>query len=60
MQTYVDCLHIKKSDKSRMLAEEQTEVENSLGGNSDEILFDEKKVDQYILTCIRLCLFLSI
>lgn len=45
-KTYIDCLHIKKSDKSRMLAEEQTEVENSLGGNSDEILFDEKKVEQ--------------
>ncbi|XP_050364026.1 DNA replication licensing factor MCM4 [Argentina anserina] len=45
-KTYIDCLHIKKSDKSRMLAEEQTEVENSLGGNSDEILFDDKKVEQ--------------
>ncbi|KAM5552598.1 hypothetical protein ABKV19_027101 [Rosa sericea] len=27
-----------------MLAEEQTEVENSLGGNSEEILFYEKKL----------------
>ncbi|KAL6211507.1 hypothetical protein ACLB2K_016731 [Fragaria x ananassa] len=45
-KTYIDCLHIKKSDKSRMLAEEQTEVENSLVGDSEEFLFDEKKVEQ--------------
>ncbi|KAL6218479.1 hypothetical protein ACLB2K_011690 [Fragaria x ananassa] len=45
-KTYIDCLHIKKSDKSRMLAEEQTEVENSLVGDSEEIIFDEKKVEQ--------------
>ncbi|KAM5558899.1 hypothetical protein ABKV19_020517, partial [Rosa sericea] len=31
-KTYIDCLHIKKFDKAIMLAEEQTEVENSLGG----------------------------
>ncbi|TQD99408.1 hypothetical protein C1H46_014978 [Malus baccata] len=44
--TYIDCLHIKKSDKSRMLAEDQVEVDNTLVGNSEEILFDEKKVEQ--------------
>ncbi|XP_009373005.2 DNA replication licensing factor MCM4 [Pyrus x bretschneideri] len=45
-KTYIDCLHIKKSDKSRMLAEDQVEVDNTLVGNSEEILFDEKKVEQ--------------
>ncbi|KAM5584487.1 hypothetical protein ABKV19_004052, partial [Rosa sericea] len=48
-KTYIDCLHIKKSDKSRMLAEAQTEVENSLGGNSEEILFDEKRVHTFLV-----------
>ncbi|CAB4320436.1 unnamed protein product [Prunus armeniaca] len=47
-KTYIDCLHIKKSDKSRMLAEDQNpvEVDNSVAGHSDEIVFDEKKVEQ--------------
>ncbi|PQP98902.1 DNA replication licensing factor MCM4 [Prunus yedoensis var. nudiflora] len=47
-KTYIDCLHIKKSDKSRMLAEDQNpvEVDSSVAGHSDEIVFDEKKVEQ--------------
>ncbi|PRQ18155.1 putative DNA helicase [Rosa chinensis] len=49
LKTYIDCLHIKKSNKSRMLAEAQREVENSLGGNSEEILFYEKRVHTFLV-----------
>ncbi|KAM6581506.1 hypothetical protein CsatA_005280 [Cannabis sativa] len=44
--TYIDCLHIKKTDKSRMLVDDQMEIDNPLGGNSDDIVFDEKKVEE--------------
>lgn len=44
LQTYIDCLHIKKSDKSRVVADDQMEVENRLGGNVDDLSFDEAKV----------------
>ncbi|KAF4369594.1 hypothetical protein G4B88_021399 [Cannabis sativa] len=45
-KTYIDCLHIKKTDKSRMLVDDQMEIDNPLGGNSDDIVFDEKKVEE--------------
>ncbi|KAL5563098.1 hypothetical protein UlMin_032845 [Ulmus minor] len=45
-KTYIDCLHIKKADKSRMVVEDQMEVDNSSGGSSEDIVFDEKKVEE--------------
>ncbi|XP_054777914.1 DNA replication licensing factor MCM4 [Prosopis cineraria] len=46
-KTYIDCLHIKKTDKSRMLSEDAMDVETSLGNrNTGEIHFDEEKVAQ--------------
>ena len=44
LQTYIDCLHIKKTDKSRMVAEDPTGAGNRLGGNVDDVSFDEAKV----------------
>lgn len=44
LQTYIDCLHIKKADKSRMASEDLMEVESRLGGNVDDLSFDEAKV----------------
>ncbi|KAA0033785.1 DNA replication licensing factor MCM4 isoform X2 [Cucumis melo var. makuwa] len=44
-KTYIDCLHIKKTDKSRMVAD-LTEAENRLGGNVDDLSFDEEKVEE--------------
>ena len=37
-------LPIKKTDKSRMVIEDQIEVDNSSNGNSEDLVFDEKKV----------------
>ncbi|XP_030944399.1 DNA replication licensing factor MCM4 [Quercus lobata] len=46
-KTYIDCLHIKKTDKSRMLAEDPTmDVDNPTGRNVEDISFDEEKVEQ--------------
>ncbi|KAI4297641.1 hypothetical protein L6164_037523 [Bauhinia variegata] len=45
-KTYIDCLHIKKTDNSRMLSEDAMEVENGMGRNAEEIVFDEEKVAQ--------------
>ncbi|PON80788.1 DNA replication licensing factor Mcm [Parasponia andersonii] len=45
-RTYIDCLHIKKTDKSRMLIEDQMEVDNSSGRSSEDLLFDEKKIEE--------------
>ncbi|XP_057451283.1 DNA replication licensing factor MCM4 [Lotus japonicus] len=42
-KTYIDCLHIKKSDKSRMLIEDTMEVEYTQGTKS-EVTFDDVKV----------------
>ncbi|KAH7517765.1 hypothetical protein FEM48_Zijuj09G0099100 [Ziziphus jujuba var. spinosa] len=44
--TYIDCLHMKKTDKSRMLGYDQLEVDNCSGGNSEDTIFDEKKVEE--------------
>lgn len=43
-KTYIDCLHIKKTSKSRMLVEDAMEVDNGQGRNPEEVLFDEEKV----------------
>ncbi|KAJ1440969.1 P-loop containing nucleoside triphosphate hydrolase [Sesbania bispinosa] len=45
-KTYIDCLHIKKTDKTRMLIEDAMEVENSQGRNAEEVLFDQERVAQ--------------
>lgn len=58
-QTYIDCLHIKKADKSRMLIEDAMEVDNSQPRIEEEIQFDESKVYQ-ILPFENLLFLLSI
>ncbi|KAJ0077005.1 hypothetical protein Patl1_36523 [Pistacia atlantica] len=45
-KTYIDCLHIKKADRSRMLVEDHMEVDNSQPRIEEEIQFDESKVEQ--------------
>ncbi|XP_044507759.1 DNA replication licensing factor MCM4-like isoform X2 [Mangifera indica] len=45
-KTYIDCLHIKKTDKSRMLFEDHTDIDNSQPRIEEEIHFDESKVEQ--------------
>ncbi|GMN55747.1 hypothetical protein TIFTF001_024865 [Ficus carica] len=45
-KTYIDCLHIKKTDKSRMLVDDPMEVDNSTGGSTEDVLFDEKRVEE--------------
>ena len=46
LQTYVDCLHIKKTDKSRMLAEDPMDVDNGNASRriEEDFHFDEAKV----------------
>ncbi|XP_015062101.1 DNA replication licensing factor MCM4 [Solanum pennellii] len=46
-KTYIDCLHLKKTDKSRMHAEDPMEIENGVVGN-DEPLDYEEKVEKLI------------
>lgn len=47
-KTYIDCLHIKKTDKSRMQTDDAMEVENSLDSRSEEDVSHnyEDKVEQ--------------
>ncbi|KAE9593354.1 hypothetical protein Lal_00028751 [Lupinus albus] len=45
-KTYIDCLHIKKNDKSRMLIEDAMDVDNGPGRSSEEVFFDKDKVAQ--------------
>jgi hypothetical protein len=49
MQTYIDCLHIKKTDNSRMAAEDPMEVDNPSSRNVENFSFDEEKVYHFIL-----------
>lgn len=37
LQTYIDCLHLKKTDKSRMNAEDPMEVENGSSTNDEDV-----------------------
>lgn len=46
MQTYIDCLHMKKTSKSRMQADDPTEVENGFNRNED-FTFDEQMVYRF-------------
>ncbi|XP_058756779.1 DNA replication licensing factor MCM4-like [Vicia villosa] len=45
-KTYIDCLHIKKTSKSRMLVEDAMEADNGQGRNAEEVIFSEEKVAQ--------------
>ncbi|KAK7264255.1 hypothetical protein RJT34_31861 [Clitoria ternatea] len=45
-KTYIDCLHIKKTDKSRMLVEDAMDVDNSQVRSAEEVIFNEEKVAQ--------------
>uniref|UniRef100_A0A2N9GXC5 DNA replication licensing factor MCM4 n=1 Tax=Fagus sylvatica TaxID=28930 RepID=A0A2N9GXC5_FAGSY len=44
--TYIDCLHIKKTDNSRMAAEDPMEVDNPSSRNVENFSFDEEKVER--------------
>jgi DNA replication licensing factor MCM4 len=44
IQTYIDCLHIKKTDKSRLHVEDTTETDDSNANNSPEEDFLSDKV----------------
>ncbi|XP_042506846.1 DNA replication licensing factor MCM4 [Macadamia integrifolia] len=46
-KTYVDCLHLKKTDKSRMRAEDPMDIDNGSCNNDDDFPLDyEQKVEQ--------------
>ncbi|KAJ9189680.1 hypothetical protein P3X46_000943 [Hevea brasiliensis] len=45
-KTYIDCLHITKTDKSRMLAEDPMEVDNGSRRVEEDVQFDEVKIQQ--------------
>ncbi|KAL4303337.1 hypothetical protein GQ457_10G024820 [Hibiscus cannabinus] len=45
-KTYIDCLHIKKSDKSRMTAEDPMEADKGSQRVDDDVQFDEDKVEE--------------
>ncbi|KAH7575014.1 hypothetical protein JRO89_XS02G0035500 [Xanthoceras sorbifolium] len=45
-KTYIDCLHIKKTDKSRMLAVDAMEVDSGPTRIEEDIQYDESKVQQ--------------
>ncbi|XVF01044.1 hypothetical protein REPUB_Repub04eG0053700 [Reevesia pubescens] len=46
VETYIDCLHIKKTDKSRMMAEDPMEVDKGSQRVEDDVQFDEDKVEE--------------
>ncbi|CAK9142063.1 unnamed protein product [Ilex paraguariensis] len=46
-KTYIDCLHLKKTDKSRMHIEDRMDIENGSSRNDEETPLDyEDKVEQ--------------
>ncbi|KAK4835428.1 hypothetical protein QYF36_009585 [Acer negundo] len=45
-KTYIDCLHIKKTDKSRMLDEDAMEVDNGPTRIEEDIQYDDSKVQK--------------
>lgn len=44
MQTYIDCLHIKKTNNSRMQTDDPMEVENGFSRIEEDVPFDEQMV----------------
>ncbi|KAK4424115.1 DNA replication licensing factor MCM4 [Sesamum alatum] len=45
-KTYIDCLHLKNTDKSRMHVEDPMETDNGASRNDNESTLDEDKVEQ--------------
>ncbi|WCJ40922.1 DNA replication licensing factor MCM4 [Euphorbia peplus] len=45
-KTYIDCLHIKKMDKSRMVAENPMDIDDTSRRVEDDPQFDEAKIEQ--------------
>ncbi|CAL1384886.1 unnamed protein product [Linum trigynum] len=45
-KTYIDCLHIKKTDKSRMAAEDAMEIDSSTQKHDEDVEFDEAKIER--------------
>ncbi|KAK7404412.1 hypothetical protein VNO78_05290 [Psophocarpus tetragonolobus] len=45
-KTYIDCLHMKKTNKSRMLVDDATDVDKGPSRNVEEVPFDEEKMAQ--------------
>ncbi|XP_022762300.1 DNA replication licensing factor MCM4 [Durio zibethinus] len=45
-KTYIDCLHIEKTDKSRMMSEDPMEVDKGSQRVEDDVQFDEDKVEE--------------
>ncbi|KAL9296381.1 hypothetical protein ACSQ67_022277 [Phaseolus vulgaris] len=43
-KTYIDCLHIKKTHKSRMQVEDAMDIDSGPGRNEDGAFFEEEKV----------------
>lgn len=60
MQTYIDCLHLKKTDKSRMNAEDPMEVENGASTNDEDIPHDyEDKAIILLYLSSQPCIFMK-
>ncbi|KAJ7978506.1 DNA helicase [Quillaja saponaria] len=47
-KTYIDCRHIKITDKSRMRVDVAMEFENRMGRNAEDVSLDEEKLLQYL------------
>ncbi|CAG7883293.1 unnamed protein product [Brassica rapa] len=47
LQTYIDCLHIKKAIKTRMAAEDPMDVDNSLRRVDEDVELDEEKLKKF-------------
>ncbi|CAL1353637.1 unnamed protein product [Linum trigynum] len=45
-KTYIDCLHIKKTDKSRMVAEDAMEIDSGTQKHDEDVEFDEAKIER--------------
>ncbi|KAM7263354.1 hypothetical protein ACFE04_001037 [Oxalis oulophora] len=45
-KTYIDCLHVKKTDKSRMVADDPMEVDDAPSRVEEDFQFDEEKIQQ--------------
>ncbi|XVF45357.1 hypothetical protein PTKIN_Ptkin02bG0199300 [Pterospermum kingtungense] len=45
-KTYIDCLHIKKTDKSRMMTEDSVDIDKGSQRVEDDVQFDEGKVEE--------------
>lgn len=55
IQTYIDCLHIKKTDKSRLHVEDTMDIDNSNASKSTEEDFLSDKVFFSTHTFLQWC-----